>query len=95
MPARVCPRCGHSELSLKRIDQYFSLFFIPLFRVKKGPLIISCDHCFSLFDERGMPLEQQTVVKIQTEDRKCPNCGRSLEGDFEFCPRCGRKVSRS
>ncbi len=94
--ARVCPRCGHSGLSLERTDHYFSLFFIPLFRVKKGVPLVWCDQCHSAFDRRGMPLalKVEERVMFNRAARKCPDCGRPLGEDFDFCPRCGNKVSR-
>jgi hypothetical protein len=35
-PTRRCPSCGLYQAGLKRQDHYFSIFFLPLFRVKKG-----------------------------------------------------------
>lgn len=89
--ARLCPVCQHSAVYLKRVDHYFSLFFIPLFPVKKGTAFLSCDNCRSVFDEKG----SRTSDAQQGSSRVCPNCGRSLEDDFDFCPRCGKKVRPS
>jgi RNA polymerase subunit RPABC4/transcription elongation factor Spt4 len=86
---RVCPQCGHHELYLKRIDHYFSLFFIPLFPVKRGVPFLSCDNCHSVLDEEG----NIAGVPFKEEVRKCPYCGRLLEDDFEYCPRCGKRVT--
>lgn len=52
--ARLCPACQHSAVYLKRVDHYLSLFFIPLFPVKKGIPFLSCDNCHSVFDETGL-----------------------------------------
>ncbi len=90
----ACPRCGHYGLFSKRTDRYLSLFFIPLFRVKTGTLFVSCDHCHSVFDKRGIPLEQRTPDKVYGEARTCPNCASRLEDDFDYCPRCGKKATR-
>jgi ribosomal protein S27AE len=89
---RICPRCGHHGLYAKRQDHYFSLFFIPLFRVKRGEPFVSCDHCRSVFDESERTIEEPAAFRRDTW--KCPDCGRSLEGDFEYCPRCGKRVRR-
>jgi predicted RNA-binding Zn-ribbon protein involved in translation (DUF1610 family) len=91
--SHACPRCGFHELSPKRVDHYFSLFFIPLFRVKRGVSFVSCDHCHSVFDDSGRLIEEPRVFR--SSPWKCPDCGRSLGADFDFCPRCGKKVSRS
>ncbi len=42
---RLCPACGLAQARLKRIDHYLSLFFIPLFPVKRGEPAVICDRC--------------------------------------------------
>jgi hypothetical protein len=42
---RRCPGCGLNQAYSKRTDHYLSLFFIPIFRVKKGEPFIICDRC--------------------------------------------------
>ncbi|SPF39937.1 hypothetical protein SBDP1_280015 [Syntrophobacter sp. SbD1] len=42
---RICPGCGLAQARLKRVDHYLSLFFIPLFPVKKGDPVLICDRC--------------------------------------------------
>ncbi len=86
--ARLCPSCHHSAVYLKRVDHYLSLFFIPLFPVKKGTPVLSCDNCHSVFDESGILVRNGRKEKLRT----CPYCGRTLEDDFDYCPRCGKKV---
>ncbi|MFW6128899.1 MAG: zinc ribbon domain-containing protein [Candidatus Aminicenantaceae bacterium] len=86
---RICPNCSHSSLYLSRIDHYLSIFFIPLFPVKKGPIFLSCENCGAHFDEYG----QGTEFSQQKPLRKCPYCGRPLEPDFDYCPSCGKKVT--
>jgi ribosomal protein S27AE len=89
--ARLCPACQHSAVYLKRVDQYLSLFFIPLFPVKKGAPFLSCDNCRLVFDETGL-----TVGEVHKRtSRTCPHCGRALESDFDYCPRCGKSVKPS
>jgi hypothetical protein len=89
--ARLCPVCGHQEVHLKRVDQYLSLFFIPLFPVKKGTPFLACDNCQSVFDEGGLTVHEGRTDRPLT----CPYCGRTLEADFDFCPRCGKRVTPS
>jgi transcription elongation factor Elf1 len=86
-----CPVCNHTEVHLKRVDHYLSLFFIPLFPVKKGVPFLGCDNCSAVLDERGTPIR----VKQRSGIANCPYCGRSLEEDFDYCPRCGRKIVSS
>ena len=45
---RICPVCGLAQAYLKRADNYLSLFFIPLFRVKKGKSFLICERCENL-----------------------------------------------
>ena len=84
---RRCPVCGKSKAYLKRVDHYFSLFFIPLFRVKKGEPVVICDNCM------GSSLDgYDTSAKNDWKGRSCNHCGESLKSDFEYCPYCGRHV---
>lgn len=50
---KPCSSCGQVKLYLKRIDHYLSLFFIPLFAVKRGMPFLICENCGSVFDEKG------------------------------------------
>jgi len=87
---RYCPACGHLKVHLKRVDQYVSLFFIPLFPIKKGNPLLICENCHSKLDERGyeMGAEQKKW------ERRCSHCGRSIEPepDFSYCPYCGKSI---
>jgi len=89
--ARSCPVCGHTEVYLKRVDHYLSLFFIPLFPVKKGIPFLACDNCGTVLDEKGTPIRGKQPEGIA----KCPYCGRPLMEDFIYCPRCGRRIVSS
>ena len=54
-PSRMCPKCGLYQAQLKRVDHYLSLFFIPLFPVKKGNPFLECRRCAGVFTESGQP----------------------------------------
>jgi len=86
--ARSCASCGHLKVYLKRVDQYISLFFIPLFPVKRGIPFLACDNCGALYDEKGARMD----VKFTGVGQKCSHCGRYIAPDFSFCPYCGRSV---
>ena len=43
--ARLCPVCGLARARMQRVDHWLSLFFIPVFRVKKGAAFLFCDRC--------------------------------------------------
>jgi RNA polymerase subunit RPABC4/transcription elongation factor Spt4 len=86
--SRVCSVCGHPEISQKRVDHYLSLFFIPLFPVKKGTPFLACSNCNTIYDNSGSPLTPQPP-----EARKvCPYCGRPVYSDYIFCPYCGKTL---
>lgn len=87
-PLRSCPACGLVSCRMKRTDQYFSLFFIPLFPVKRGRPFLECDNCGGIFRPDGSPLG----VEFLSGSRKCPHCGRPLESRFDYCPYCGHKL---
>ena len=84
----LCPACGLAQARYKRIDHYFSLFFIPLVRVKKGEPFLHCDRCENrTTDPRG--------TRETLNDRKpmeCPYCLRKLKKDFSYCPYCGKAI---
>lgn len=86
--ARSCPVCGHVGVSLKRVDHYVSLFFIPLFPVKRGAPFLICDTCHTVLDEHDYATPPGGPVK----EKRCPSCGREVEPDFVFCPYCGREL---
>lgn len=86
---RRCSACGLSQAYLKRADSYLSLFFIPIFRVKKGEPYIQCSRCEHTVSDELKPF--QTWQEKQ-QGRMCKTCGRSLNRDFKYCPYCGSKI---
>lgn len=85
---RMCQACGLYQARLKRVDHYLSLFFIPLFRIKRGIPFVECQSCGSISSESGHVWEQGP----QTERLVCPSCGHSIEPGFYFCPFCGKRL---
>jgi len=86
--ARMCPSCGYPGASLKRVDHYLSLFFIPLFPVKRGSAFLACDRCNNKFNEQGAPY----YAEARTNTGNCPGCGKTIAPDYFFCPHCGKAV---
>jgi endogenous inhibitor of DNA gyrase (YacG/DUF329 family) len=82
-----CPVCGLHQAAMKRVDHYLSIFFLPLFRVKKGSPFLECQSCGSLTRESGEVLYQSHGER---PGRNCPHCGKPLEPEFRFCPFCGK-----
>jgi len=85
---RSCPACGHVGMYQKRVDHYVSLFFIPLFPVKRGATFLICENCHSILDESGSKMDFE---QMRGENR-CPSCGRPINTDFTFCPYCGKAL---
>ncbi len=86
--ARLCSICGLSRAFPTRIDHYFSLFFIPLFRVKKGTPFLMCDRCRMHVD----PLGQNGHQQRHSSEGRCSHCGGEIQGTFKFCPHCGKAL---
>ena len=84
---RVCPICGLGQARLKRVDHYLSLFFIPLFRVKKGDPFLECPQC----GVSGRPYST-TAGPSRDLPPRCPHCGYPVEATFQYCPHCGRSL---
>lgn len=86
---RRCPLCGLHQAYYERVDHYFSLFFIPVWRVKKGESYLMCDRC------------EKKVTAMETHPRDpsmqnlgvCRKCGQAIDSQFRFCPQCGTKTN--
>jgi Zn finger protein HypA/HybF involved in hydrogenase expression len=85
---RICPDCGRPTLRLKRTDESLSLFFIPLFAVKKGEPYLVCENCGS---RPGGQEEKEPGTPFRM-NRRCPKCRRPLGQDFRYCPSCGEPL---
>jgi len=86
---RACPACFHTDVYLKRIDQYISLFFIPIIRIKKGETFLSCENCGTIIDQPDNSIFISTKKENQ---QQCGFCGKPLAEDFSFCPYCGKPL---
>jgi hypothetical protein len=86
---RLCPSCGLAQARLKRIDHYLSLFFIPLFPVKRGQPVLICDRCGAVDDPHHPVARRASELPSAVQ---CPSCGRPVEPSFNYCPHCGSRV---
>ncbi|MBW2057980.1 MAG: zinc ribbon domain-containing protein [Deltaproteobacteria bacterium] len=82
---RICPSCGAPAAFLARIDHYLTLFFIPLFPVKRGEPVLICESCGAVASQAGEPL-------WKGGENRCPRCGESIQEGFLFCPYCGARL---
>jgi endogenous inhibitor of DNA gyrase (YacG/DUF329 family) len=85
-----CPECGNFDVYLKRVDHYISLFFIPVFPVKRGRPFLMCNTCNSVFGQDATMKKANDKQAGQT----CPYCGKSLKRGFIYCPYCGKPIPR-
>ncbi len=88
---RLCPACGLAQARLKRIDQYLSLFFIPLIPLKRGDVMLICDRCGS-YSDPNQPMQWQAQRTPVSQPEACGHCGRALDASFNYCPYCGSRV---
>ena len=82
----LCPSCGLLRARHRRVDHYLSLFFIPVFPVKRGEPFFFCDRCGVLSGDTSAPDITGNII------RSCKNCGRKLDADFKYCPFCGKSL---
>ena len=85
---RICPACGLAQARLKRVDHYISLFFLPLFPVKKGETVLMCDRCGAVSASSAAA----GAFMPAFEDNRCAKCGYRAEPGFRYCPGCGARL---
>lgn len=93
---RTCPNCGREAARLKSNDSYLSLFFIPLFPVRRGEPMLVCEACGYVAAPERTAEEQPQEWFPEPEDRPlprhCPACGEGVEPGHRYCPRCGQRL---
>ena len=85
---RICPECGFAQAWLKRVDHYVSLFFIPVFPVKKGVPVLICKSCGAV----SSPDQTFREAGKDRAGKRCPQCGCTLNSEFRYCPGCGMQI---
>ncbi len=98
-----CPRCKKNSAQIKRVDSYFSLFFLPLFPVKRGSQFIECNQCgyreSMVIKPQASDTPERELFKSpfesgdeNTAPATCPHCGAEIGPDYNYCPYCGEKL---
>lgn len=98
---RLCPSCGLNSCQQERQDYYLSLFFIPLFPVKRGEPYWRCGRCGQPCQAKVMrpePPPRPEPAPWPNESSSAPAgacrfCGGELKQDFKYCPYCGARIS--
>ena len=83
----ICTSCGLSQAYLTRVDQWLSIFFIPIFPLRRGQPVVLCERCGHVEDETGKPI----VKGMDLASPRCHRCGEMLEKEFRYCPHCGAR----
>ena len=68
-----------------------------------------CNSVYEIPKEKGKAIERGENVDVTYWDlkeikreynnnyyqyeKRCPNCGKVIEGDFKYCPYCGEKIN--
>lgn len=90
---RLCPSCGLPSGRLKRRDNYLSLFFIPLFPVKRGEPFVECNRCQGVFPVQDSGYEMPAASKPGPKSNPvCQGCRQLVDERFVYCPWCGRRL---
>lgn len=102
----ICPGCGsYGRLEAFMTYEYFSLFFIRIFKWNKKFYMrsICCGSLYIIDNKLGKEIETGQRNKIDEADLKdiniknnrerfCRNCNYSIESEFDYCPKCGIKI---
>ncbi|MBN1836346.1 MAG: zinc ribbon domain-containing protein [Spirochaetales bacterium] len=105
-----CPSCGRKTARIEQVRSYLSLFFIPLFPVRKGEPYLVCESCGAVgplrgeqtagFPEAYVPetyedLDDELAGELnEGSPFTCPECGGPIEPEYEYCPYCGKRLDR-
>ncbi|SHE31810.1 zinc-ribbon domain-containing protein [Clostridium fallax] len=100
-----CNICSNYSVQIIKTYSFFHFFFIPLFKWNEEyfGICANCNAIYKIKPEKGKAFEKGDKLAITYWDltlinnsfnsiKKCPNCNRECESDYEFCPYCGHKL---
>ncbi len=65
-----CPNCNTTRpYELKRAGNYFTLFFIPLFRIQKRGEFVQCEVCKNRYDPKILDRGSQGSLELVARTR--------------------------
>ncbi len=65
-----CPRCNQNRrYKLKRDGYYFSIFFVPLLRLKKLGEYVECQVCKNTYEPQVLASSSQDTLKLVASTR--------------------------
>jgi hypothetical protein len=75
-----CPRCvAEREYVRKRVGTYFTLFFIPLFRVKDHGELVECRTCHQKYEPTVLDYRPVDALPVPEMDRLRASVRRDLQ----------------
>src|SRR5690554_406900 len=78
-----CPECSQeSQYFLKRVGQYFTLYFIPLFQTKELGRFVECKSCKNQFKEEVLNYQPKKVpssAASKDEERKFSSAAEMVQ----------------
>jgi hypothetical protein len=107
LPGALCPSCRASgAVRETRVDQVLSLFFVPLFTLKRGARAgLACEACgWSSSSSSSSspeapppplpppPPTQRPPPPESSGRTACPRCGTLIAAGWAYCPSCGAKA---
>lgn len=64
-----CPECNkESNYSLKRLDKYFTLYFVPIFQTKVLGRFVECQSCKNQFKEEVLNYKPKKAIPSVSND---------------------------
>ncbi len=93
-----CPNCRTvRQYRHVRVDNYFALYFIPLFKVSTLAEYVQCQVCHNSYDPAILtsripsPGAHQPPVH-NPNITYCPDCGKPSPSGHKFCWNCGQPL---
>lgn len=85
-----CPYCdAPATFSKRRIERFFTLFFIPLFPTETLAEYVRCGRCRSQMSADILLLSREQI-QAMTQPWKCPQCGNQNSAVERQCLGCRR-----
>lgn len=79
-PVCFCTNCNaFAEPVVYRHNLWFTYFFVPVFRLQKGPALLCCSLCAN-------------ELYVGSQDNICTGCGRWDQRTIGCCPCCGTRI---
>ena len=86
----ACPVCrAPRPYRRMRIDRYFTLYFMPLFRTRQLGEYVQCGVCARTFPLEVLADAAPEQPRVTGPAVPCTTCGSALPEGGHFCQQCG------